>query len=104
MVIESEEKLKYKEETADAAMAARDLAEKSLKLADLRTSRLRDKVEELTHQLEELDKGETLRTGQTRPRFVCWPWQWIGLNLVGFHPFETPHKSSHEMELSEPLL
>ncbi|KAM7490970.1 hypothetical protein LguiA_033891 [Lonicera macranthoides] len=43
-VIESELKLKYKEETADAAMAARDLAEKSLKLAYLRTSRLRDKV------------------------------------------------------------
>ncbi|KAM7468703.1 hypothetical protein LguiB_016265 [Lonicera macranthoides] len=103
-VIESEVKLKYKEETADAAMAARDLAEKSLKLADLRTSRLRDKVEELTHQLEELDKGETLRTGQKRPRFVCWPWQWIGLNLVDFHPSETPHKSPHEMELSQPLL
>ncbi|KAK1382100.1 hypothetical protein POM88_019835 [Heracleum sosnowskyi] len=36
-VIESENKLKYKEETAFAAMAAKDAAEKSLKLAHLRS-------------------------------------------------------------------
>lgn len=106
-VIESEKKLKFKEETADAAMAARDAAEKSLRLADLRASRLRDKVEELNHQLEEHDNTrETLGTGQSsRPRYVCWPWQWLGLNFVGFHHQpDTEQQGSNEMELSEPFL
>ncbi|KAM7484169.1 hypothetical protein LguiA_000178 [Lonicera macranthoides] len=106
-VIESEKKLKFKEETADAAMAARDAAEKSLRLADLRASRLRDKVEELNHQLEEHDNTrETSGTGQSsRPRYVCWPWQWLGLNFVGFHHQpDTEQQGSNEMELSEPFL
>lgn len=71
-VIEAEKKLKFKEETADAAMAARDAAEKSLRLADLRASRLRDRIEELTHQLEQLDTGENSRR-LNGPRYVCWP-------------------------------
>nr|GEU60769.1 hypothetical protein [Tanacetum cinerariifolium] len=54
-VIESEKKLKFKEETAAAAMAARDAAETSLRLADTRATRLRERVEELTKQLEGLD-------------------------------------------------
>ncbi|KAK3005254.1 hypothetical protein RJ639_017020 [Escallonia herrerae] len=103
-VIESEKKLKFKEETADAAMAARDAAEKSLRLADMRATRLRDKVEELTHQLEELDARETSRTGQNRPRYVCWPWEWLGLNFVGVQRPETQPEGHNEMELSEPLL
>ncbi|XP_068645909.1 uncharacterized protein At3g49055-like isoform X2 [Aristolochia californica] len=61
-MLESENKLKFKEETAVAAMAARDAAEKSLKLADLRASRLRERVEELSHQLEELDSRRDLGT------------------------------------------
>uniref|UniRef100_A0A5B6ZWT4 Putative paramyosin n=1 Tax=Davidia involucrata TaxID=16924 RepID=A0A5B6ZWT4_DAVIN len=103
-VMESEKKLKFKEETAAAAMAARDAAEKSLRLADLRASRLRDRVEELTHQLEELDTREHSRKGQTGPRYMCWPWQWLGLNFVGVHQSDTQQQSSNEMELSEPLL
>ncbi|CAI9756323.1 unnamed protein product [Fraxinus pennsylvanica] len=103
-VIEWEKKLKFKEETAAAAMAARDAAEKSLRLADMRASRLRDRVEELTHQLDELDTQETSRTGLTRPRYVCWPWQWLGLDFVGSRPSATPQQSANEMELSEPLL
>ncbi|CAH1414917.1 unnamed protein product [Lactuca virosa] len=55
VVMESEKKMKFKEETAGAAMAARDAAEKSLRLADLRAARLRERVEELTRQLEEAD-------------------------------------------------
>lgn len=39
-VIESENKLIYKEEIADVAMAAKDAAQNSLRLADLRSSRL----------------------------------------------------------------
>ncbi|KAI3467615.1 hypothetical protein Pfo_024278 [Paulownia fortunei] len=103
-VIESEKKLKFKEETAEAAMAARDAAEKSLRLADMRASRLRDRVEELTRQLDELDSRETSRTGISRPRYICWPWQWLGLDYVGSHRSETPQQTANEMELSEPLL
>jgi len=47
-VLESGNKLKFKEETTDAAMAVRDATKKSLRLANLRASRLKDKVEELT--------------------------------------------------------
>ncbi|OIW18103.1 hypothetical protein TanjilG_19369 [Lupinus angustifolius] len=103
-MMESENKLKFKEETAAAAMAARDAAEKSLKLADLRASRLRDRVEELTHQLEEFENREDSR-GRNRPRYVCWPWQWLGLDIIGVqHRPDTQQEASNEMELSEPLL
>ncbi|XP_042053477.1 paramyosin-like [Salvia splendens] len=104
-VIESKKKLKFKEETAEAAMAARDAAEKSLRLADTRASRLRDRVEELTRQLDELDTREASRTTSlNRPRYVCWPWQWLGLDYVGSHRSELPVQTANEMELSEPLI
>lgn len=103
-VMESEKKLKFKEETATAAMEARDAAEKSLRLADLRASRLRDRVEELTHQLEESDTREDSRRSRNGPRYVCWPWEWLGLNFVGLHQPDTNQQNSNEMELSEPLL
>ncbi|PON40920.1 paramyosin [Parasponia andersonii] len=103
-MLESEKKLKFKEETAAAAMAARDAAEKSLSLADSRASRLRDRVEELTRLLEEFENREDSR-GQSRPRYVCWPWQWLGLDFVGVSRLDdTQQQSSNEMELSEPLL
>ncbi|XP_059447567.1 uncharacterized protein LOC132178984 [Corylus avellana] len=102
-MLESEKKLKFKEETATAAMAARDAAEKSLRLADSRASRLRDRLEELTHQLEEFENREDSRS-QNRPRYVCWPWQWLGLDYVGVRQSEIEQQSSNEMELSEPLL
>ncbi|KAK9903844.1 hypothetical protein M0R45_000884 [Rubus argutus] len=105
MIVESEKKLKFKEETADAAMAARDAAEKSLRLADSRASRLRDRVEELTRQLEEFENREDLRRGLGGPRYVCWPWQWLGLDFVGFSRSDAEQQSSsNEMELAEPLL
>ncbi|CAL0306549.1 unnamed protein product [Lupinus luteus] len=103
-MMESENKLKFKEETAAAAMAARDAAEKSLKMADLRASRLRDRVEELTHQLEQFENMEDSR-GRNRPRYVCWPWQWLGLDIIGVQQrSDTQQEASNEMELSEPLL
>uniref|UniRef100_A0A2P2IL49 Paramyosin n=1 Tax=Rhizophora mucronata TaxID=61149 RepID=A0A2P2IL49_RHIMU len=102
-LLESEKKLKFKEETATAAMAAREAAEKSLRLADLRATRLRDRVEELSHQLEELEtRGDS--HGRNGPRYVCWPWQWLGLDFVGIRRPETQQESSNEMELSEPFL
>lgn len=100
-VIEWKKKLKFKEETAEAAMGARDAAEKSLRLADMRASRLRDRVEELTRQL---DTRETSTTALNRPRYICWPWQWLGLDYVGSHRSEIPQETANEMELSEPLL
>ncbi|XP_022929969.1 myosin-10-like [Cucurbita moschata] len=105
VMLDSDNKLKFKEQTVNAAMAARDAAEKSLKLADVRASRLRERVEELTRQLEELDKREDLRRGLNGSRYVCWPWQWLGLDFVGSRRSETQQQeSSNEMELSEPLL
>ncbi|CAA0814107.1 Unknown protein [Striga hermonthica] len=104
-VIETEKKLRFKEETALAAMAARDAAEKSLRLADMRAARLRDRVEELTRQLDELDTREATASGLSRPRYICWPWQWLGLNYVGGPRSETPlQAAANEMELSEPLI
>ncbi|KAF5726713.1 hypothetical protein HS088_TW22G00394 [Tripterygium wilfordii] len=101
-MLDSEKKLRFKEETAAAAMAARDAAEKSLRLADLRASRLRERVEELSHQLEEFENREDSR-GRHGPRYICWPWQWLGLDFVGSYRPDTHQQSSNEMELSEPL-
>ncbi|KAK3223491.1 hypothetical protein Dsin_010516 [Dipteronia sinensis] len=101
-LLESEKKLKFKEETAAAAMAARDAAEKSLRLADMRASRLRDRVEELSRQLEVFETREDSR-GRNGPRYVCWPWQWLGLDFVGHRP-DAQQQTSNEMELSEPLI
>lgn len=104
-VIESEKKLKFKEETAAAAMAARDAAEKSLRLADLRATRLRERVEELSRQIEELETRDSSRSGQSRSRYICWPWQWLGLDFVGFQQRPvTQEEGTNEMELSEPLI
>ncbi|KAI3733463.1 hypothetical protein L6452_12906 [Arctium lappa] len=103
VVIESEKKLKFKEETAAAAMAARDAAETSLKLADTRATRLRERLEELTRQLEELDTRKSSSNGN-RSRYMCWPWQWLGLDAVGPRQPDTHQHTSNEMELSEPLL
>ncbi|KAJ9554603.1 hypothetical protein OSB04_018648 [Centaurea solstitialis] len=103
VVIESEKKLKFKEETAAAAMAARDAAETSLKLADTRAARLRERLEELTRQLEELDTRKS-SSNVNRSRYMCWPWLWLGLDSVGPRQPDTPQHTSNEMELSEPLL
>ncbi|KAH9318196.1 hypothetical protein KI387_019965, partial [Taxus chinensis] len=74
---EANSKLKSKEEMAAAAVAARDTAEKSLQLADERSSRLRARIEELTRQLEELDGGDEQHNIR-RMRYACWPLQWLG--------------------------
>lgn len=106
VVMESEKKIKLKEETAGAAMAARDAAETSLKLADTRATRLRERIEELTSQLEQFDTRKN-STNKNRPRYVCWPWEWLGLDPVGVGPTrqpDMPRNGANEMELSEPLL
>lgn len=100
--LESENKLKFKEETAAAAIAARDAAEKSLKLADMRSARLRERLEELTRQLEESENQDDFRSRNSY-RYVCWPWQWLGLNAVRYYQNDVP-SDNNEMELSEPLM
>ncbi|XP_020592496.1 plectin [Phalaenopsis equestris] len=100
-MMELEKKLKFKEETAAAAIAARDAAETSLRLADVRTGRLRERVEELTRQLEQFDKNDST-TNRNSHRYVCWPWQWLGLDSVRYQTVE--QQNSNEMELSEPLV
>ncbi|XP_074571483.1 uncharacterized protein At3g49055-like [Curcuma longa] len=100
--LEWENKLKFKEETAAAAMAARDAAEKSLKLADMRSTRLRERLEELTRQLEESENQDDYRSRNSY-RYMCWPWQWLGLNAVRYYQNDIP-QGNNEMELSEPLM
>lgn len=102
-MLESEKKLKYKEETATAAMAARDAAENSLRLADMRSSRLRERVEELSRRLELFETQSDTRDRRSS-RYMCWPWQWLGLDFVGSRILDTEQQSSNEMELSEPFL
>ncbi|KAK1260467.1 hypothetical protein QJS04_geneDACA002032 [Acorus gramineus] len=70
-------KLKLKEELAAAAMAAQEAIAKSLQLADSRSVCLRERIEELTRQLEEADCGNNSRNERSvrrRVRHVCWPW------------------------------
>ncbi|KAL1807296.1 hypothetical protein ACET3Z_030364 [Daucus carota] len=103
-VAESKKKLELKDQIADAAIAAREAAENSLRLADSRTSRIRGKVEELSYHLEQLDNQETYRFSRNRPRYVCWPLQWLGLKFIGVHRPDRQEETSNEMELSKPLM
>ncbi|KAJ3687491.1 hypothetical protein LUZ61_016655 [Rhynchospora tenuis] len=103
-MLELENKLKFKEETAAAAMAAREAAEKSLKLADIRSTRLRQRLEELSRQVEQSDGQSSSLTGPSGVRYACWPWQWLGLNFVRYNGQAEALESSNEMELSEPLI
>lgn len=109
-MVESEKKLKLKDQIANAAIAARDAADNSLRLADSRTSRIRGKAEELSYQLEQLDNQETRRFGRNRPRYVCkpgnvcWPLQWLMLKCISAYQPDAQEESSISLELSEPLV
>ncbi|CAA7023636.1 unnamed protein product [Microthlaspi erraticum] len=102
-IIESEKKLKFKEETAAAAMGARDAAERSLRLADTRATKLRERIQELNRKVEELETHRDMSTSN-RARYACWPWQLLGIDIVGGRRIESEQQSSNEMELAEPLL
>ncbi|MQL90720.1 hypothetical protein Taro_023333 [Colocasia esculenta] len=73
----SNNKLKLKEKLAVTAMAAQSAAETSLRLADSRSVALRERIEELTRQLEEeFERGRREQSGvRRRVRHMCWPWQ-----------------------------
>ncbi|CAA0240336.1 unnamed protein product [Arabidopsis thaliana] len=102
-IIESEKKLKFKEETAAAAMGARDAAERSLRLADNRATKLRERIQELNRKVEELETHRDMNTSN-RARYACWPWQLLGIDFVGSRRIESGQESANEMELAEPLL
>ncbi|XP_050385419.1 uncharacterized protein At3g49055 [Argentina anserina] len=70
-------KLKLKEELAANAMAAHAAAEKSLQLADSRAAGLRNRIEELSRQLEEAESRER---HSRRVRHICWPWRALKVN------------------------
>ncbi|KAJ7974170.1 putative ATP binding protein [Quillaja saponaria] len=72
-------KLKLKEELASTAMAAHAAAERSLQLADRRAVELREGIEELTKQIEEVEKREHNRH---KVRHICWPWRSLRMNSV----------------------
>ncbi|KAK9143777.1 hypothetical protein Syun_013177 [Stephania yunnanensis] len=67
-------KLKLKEELAAAAMAAQEAADKSLRLADSRALMLRERIEELTRQLEETDGKTERQSSRRKVRHICCPW------------------------------
>ncbi|PON51730.1 ATP-binding protein [Parasponia andersonii] len=71
-------KLKLKEQLVAAAMAAQAAAEKSLQLADGRSAGLRERIEELTRQLEEAESRER---SSRRVRHICWPWRVLTNNV-----------------------
>ncbi|KAE8704704.1 hypothetical protein F3Y22_tig00110446pilonHSYRG00014 [Hibiscus syriacus] len=72
-------KLKLKEEHAVAAIAAQAAAEWSLQLADSRAAGLRERIEELTKQLEEAEGKERSRG---KLRHFCWPWHVLKMNIT----------------------
>lgn len=69
----SNSKLQLKDELVATAIAAREAAESSLQLADSRATELHKQIEELTRQLEEVEKRE--RINRRRLRRLCWPWR-----------------------------
>ncbi|XP_072975959.1 uncharacterized protein At3g49055 [Typha angustifolia] len=71
----AENKLQLKEKLASTAMAAQAAAETCLRLADSRSTGLRERIEELTRQLEESLSRRESSGGRHRVRYVCWPWR-----------------------------
>ncbi|KAK3447185.1 hypothetical protein EUGRSUZ_A02769 [Eucalyptus grandis] len=71
-------KLKLKEDLVTTAMAAQEAAERSLQLADRRAAGLRERIEELTRQLEGADGKEN--KNRRRVRHFCWPWRILKMN------------------------
>ncbi|KAH7538060.1 hypothetical protein FEM48_Zijuj03G0159100 [Ziziphus jujuba var. spinosa] len=72
----SNRKLNKKEELAAAAQAT---AEMSLQLADSTVTRLRERAEELSKQLEE---AESRYRNRYKLRHICWPWQTLKLSTA----------------------
>jgi hypothetical protein len=85
----SNNKLQLKERLATTAMAAQAAAETCLRLADSRSAGLRDRIEELTKELEEEDgsdfRKERRRGARRKVRHLCWPWQGLRFTPATSH-------------------
>ncbi|MCO5561762.1 hypothetical protein L7F22_015386 [Adiantum nelumboides] len=100
---ESKSKLHLKEEMATAAVAARNAAERSLRMADERSVQLRKKIDDLAYQFELLEGKEDSLTPVGWYN-ACWPSQW----LRGRHSYShdnSARQSGAEMDkLLEPFV
>lgn len=100
---ESNSKLQSKEDMTTAAIAARNAAERSLRVADERAVELRERIEELNRQFDALERlGDGgISSGLYN---MCWPSQWFRMRPLFFQG-STPTQPSAEMgELFEPLV
>lgn len=86
-MVESDKKLKFKEEIVIVVMVVREVVEKLLRLVDIRVFRLRDRLEELIRQFENFDNKDDISI-RTRFRYVCWLWEWFGIDFVGYRRIE----------------
>jgi DNA-binding transcriptional MerR regulator len=101
---DSNNKLQSKEEMTTAAIAARNAAERSLRIADERAVQLRERVEELNRQFDALER---LGDGGITSRLhnICWPYEWFRGRPAFFQGNNSVTQPSAEMgELFEPLV
>lgn len=100
---ESNSKLQSKESMTVAAIAARNAAERSLRVADERAVELRERIEELNRQFDALERiGDGGISSSLYS--LCWPNQWFRGRPLFFQS-STPTQPSAEMgELFEPLV
>ncbi|KAI5056644.1 hypothetical protein GOP47_0028462 [Adiantum capillus-veneris] len=100
---ESNSKLQSKEEMTMAAIAARNAAERSLRIADERAVELRERIEELNRQFDALERMGDGGISSSLYN-LCWPNQWFRGRPLFFQG-NTPTQPSAEMgELFEPLV
>lgn len=100
---ESNSKLQSKEDMTMAAIAARNAAERSLRIADERAVELRERNEELNRQFDALERlGDGgISSGLYN---VCWPSQWFRMRPLFFQGSTTTQPSAEMGELFEPLV
>ncbi|KAH0916051.1 hypothetical protein HID58_030497 [Brassica napus] len=62
-------------------------------------------MQELNRKVEELETHRDMNSSNSA-RYVCWPWQLLGIDFVGGRRVDSvqQQQSSNEMELAEPLL
>ncbi|CDP05178.1 unnamed protein product [Coffea canephora] len=82
----SKSKVKLKDELVATAIAAQEATERSLQQADSRSAGLLARIEELTRELEEIEKRE--RANRHRIRHICWPWR-----VLKFNPANTANST-----------
>lgn len=100
---ESNSKLQSKEEMTMAAIAARNAAERSLRIADERAVELRERIEELNRQFDALERlGDG---GMSSGLYnMCWPYQWFRGRPLFFQSNTIAQPSAEMGELFEPLV